>query len=355
MSNDAVTTAELKIRVPDTADEAMSPAWLTEALAPVGGGRKVASVEQTEFLRTTATKIRFKVTFDGSAEEHAFCLKGMLDMGEAGRNGGASCLREGDFYYKTAPKLKVRAAQCVVSVVDRDAVQGVMIMRDLIADGATFNSALDPFTADDAAATLEQLVQLHLGRDLLKTSPEITSRLPDLARSTWTPEPVLQELLDGPRGVNLSKPVLNAGRLIAGMKELAERDGKRPQFLVHGDAHAGNSFVTADGPGLIDWQVLQSAGWAIDVGYHLGAVLPTELAEKEERNLLNHYLDAMRGHGIEMPDSDEAWRQYCEALLYGYFMWAITRRVDPPIINQFVDRLGKAVTRNESHKLLDIS
>lgn len=348
-------TVELNIRVPETAESAMDPAWLGQALAVVGGGRKVTSVVQTEFLRTTATKIRFTVTFEGSDERHAFCLKGLLDVDERTKKGGASCLREGDFYYKLAPKLDVRVPECVVSVVDRKNTQGVMIMRDLIAKGATFNSALEPFTPDQAAATLEQIAKLHLGSHLLKTSPETKPRLGDLAQATYTPEPVLQELLDGPRGVNLSTPVKNAGRLIAGMKALAERDLSRPQFLVHGDAHAGNSYVTAEGPGLIDWQVLQAAGWAIDVAYHLGAVLPTEVAEREERNLLDHYLSVMRGHGVSMPDRDEAWLQYREAVLYGYFMWAITRRVDPSIIVQFTDRLGKAVMRHESHALLGIA
>lgn len=345
---------ELEIRVPTTAEAALDPAWLTEALASVSGGARVTSVEQTESLRTIATKIRFTVTFDGFPERHAFCLKGLLDVDERTKKGGATCVREGDFYYKLAPRLDVRVPECVVSVVDRKEMQGIIIMRDLIAGGAKFNSALEPFSADQAAATLEQIARLHLGSDLLKTSPEIQPRLPDLAQSTYTPQPVLQELLDGPRGVNLSRPVLDAGRLIAAMKSLAERDGKRPQFLVHGDTHAGNSFTTAEGPGLIDWQVLQAAGWAIDVAYHLGAVLPTELAEKEERNLLDHYLGVMRGFGAAMPDREEAWTQYREAVLYGYFMWAITRRVDPPIINQFVDRLGKAVTRHDSHKLLGI-
>ena len=54
----------------------------------------------------------------------------------------------------------------------------------------------------------------------------------------------------------------------------------RPQFLVHGDAHAGNIFRTDRGSGLIDWQVLQRGTWAIDVAYHLCAVLPVDLAER---------------------------------------------------------------------------
>jgi aminoglycoside phosphotransferase (APT) family kinase protein len=166
----------------------------------------------------------------------------------------------------------------------------------------------------------------------------------------------LQGLLDGPRGQGLDPATRSAGRLGAAMRALAARDAARPQFLVHGDAHAGNIFRTADGKtGLIDWQLLQRGGWALDVAYHLNAVLPTDVAERGERRLLGHYLELMRGHGCDVPGAEEAWRQYREAAIYGYYLWAITRRVDPPIIEMFTGRLGRAVERLESHALLGVA
>jgi hypothetical protein len=42
------------------------------------------------------------------------------------------------------------------------------------------------------------------------------------------------------------------------------------------------------------------------------------------------------------------------SVVYGYFLWAITRRVEPAIINVFVNRLGSAVTRHESYRLLGV-
>ena len=55
-----------------------------------------------------------------------------------------------------------------------------------------------------------------------------------------------------------------------------------------------------------------------------------------------------------MPGDEEAWTQYREGVAYGLFMWAITRRVDPPIIYRFTDRLGKAAMRHETFRLLGI-
>lgn len=341
--------------VATTLQQALDPEWLTGALSAISGGARVVHAETVEVIRTMATKVRFTVRFDGSDDVHAFCLKGFLDVGDAASQGGATTVLEADFYARIAPRVDVRVPDCVVALIDREAPLGVIIMRDLIADGARFCTAIEAFTADEAAESLEQIAALHAGRDLLNESPWITARVEQLANMRHISPEMLQEMLDGPRGEGLSRDVLSAERLVAGLRALAARDEAREQFLVHGDSHAGNIYRTAEGPGLIDWQLLQRGGWGFDVAYHVNAVLPVEVAASEERRLLGHYLGIMRGKGFAMPNDDEAWAQYREAVIYGYYLWAITRRVDPPIINLFVNRLGSAVTRLESHKLLGIA
>lgn len=347
--------AELSIRVPETRDQALDPAWLTQALASVSGGQKVTSVEEVEFIKTVATKIRFTATFDGDAGTQAFCIKGLLDADDMTKMGGMTCVLEGDFYAKLAPQLNVQVPEAVAVVTDREAKQSVLIMRDLIAGGGRFCSALEDFTVDDAASSLAQIANLHAGSNLLDSLPWVTPRIASLGRMPHMTPEILQGLLDGPRGDNLTPAVRNGARLIAGMQALGDKDATRPHFLVHGDSHAGNIFRTEKGSGVIDWQVLQRAGWAVDVAYHLCAVLPWELAEKEERKLLNHYLDLARGHGLTMPDEEEAWLQYRESVMYGYYMWGITRRVLPEITEKFTDRLGRAVMRHDSFALLGVA
>ena len=339
---------ELTIPVPVTLDEALAPEFLSKAL-----GRAVASVEVVELLKTVATKVRFAVTFaDGSKD--SYCLKGLLDVDEMTKLGGSTCVLEGDYYLKLAPQLNVQVPEAVTVVTDRQTQQSVLIMKDLIVAGGKFCSALDPFTADQAVESLQQIANLHAGSHLLKGAEWIRPRAAELARMQYMTAEVLQNLLDDPRGDNLSPAVRSGARLIEGMKALADVSEGRPQFLVHGDAHAGNIFRTGSGAGLIDWQVLQRGTWAIDVAYHLCAVLPVALAELEERRLLGLYLDMARGLGLTLPDEEQAWRQYREAVVYGYYMWGITRRVDPPIRIQFTDRLGRAVMRHGSFGLLGV-
>ncbi|RZK00316.1 MAG: aminoglycoside phosphotransferase family protein, partial [Novosphingobium sp.] len=149
--------AEPKLRVPDTREEALDPAWLSQALASVGQGAAVTSVEIVEVIKTVATKIRFKATFDGTAGTQDFCLKGLLDADEMTKMGGSTCVLEGDFYLKLAPKLDVQVPEAVAVVTDREAKQSVLLMRDVIAGGGRFCSALEAFTADDAASSLAQI------------------------------------------------------------------------------------------------------------------------------------------------------------------------------------------------------
>ncbi|WP_159978667.1 MULTISPECIES: aminoglycoside phosphotransferase family protein [unclassified Novosphingobium] len=339
------------ITVPATLAQALDPQWLALALADIAGGRAIAAVEQVELIRTVATKVRFAVIFD-DGERLGFCLKGLLDVDAMTARGGPTCVLEAEFYNKVAPTIAVRVPECSATVIDRENQQAVVIMRDLIADGAVFCSALDPFSADDAMESLGQLSLLHARSDFLGGADWIRPRAAELAQMSYVTPEALQELLDGPRGENLSPRVRSAANLAAAIKELARRDGARPQFMIHGDAHAGNVFRKAGGTGVIDWQLLQRGGWALDVAYHLNAVLPTEVAEAEERRLLVEYLGMMRSHGMAMPGVEDAWVQYREGVTYGYYLWSITRRVDPPIIVQFVDRLGKAVMRHDSFGLL---
>jgi aminoglycoside phosphotransferase (APT) family kinase protein len=345
----------MPLDVPATQARALDPEWLTKALAPVSGGAKVTGVEVVEVIRTMATKVRFAVTFAGSDARHSFCLKAFLDVDAATARGGSTTVKEADFYALIAPHIDVRVPDCIASIIDRGGEQGLIIMRDLIVDGAYFCSALEAFTAQQAAASLEQIARLHAGSPLLADAPWITRRVSELANMEHLTAAALQQLMDGPRSVGMDADVLSAERLIAGMRALAMRDATRPQFLVHGDAHAGNIYRTADGPGLIDWQLLQRGGWALDVAYHIAAVLPVEVAEVEERALLDHYLGVMRGLGCAVPDRETAWQQYREAAIYGYYLWAITRKVDAPIINLFFNRLGSSVARHDSHGLLGIA
>jgi aminoglycoside phosphotransferase (APT) family kinase protein len=338
-------------------DDVLSPEWLSAALAARYPSARVVSATVVETLTTIASKVRFRVEYeDGPAAElpTAFCVKGYF--APESRSRASIGQPEARFYRDLAPMLDVRVPPCVYTGIDPDTGHGLVIMSDLVAAGSVFLTALSPYTPDQAAATLDQLARLNaagwdgaLLRDARWLDPRLTSF------TNYVSVERLQDLLDDGRAATVAPAVRRADRLRAGFLALAARAATGPACLIHGDAHAGNLYLTPAGePGLIDWQMVQRGPWALDVAYHIGAVLAVPDRERCERDLLTHYLDCLRSHGVAAPAWPEAWQEYRRALVYGYLLWAMTQRVEEPITREFVTRLGKAVEAHGSFELLGV-
>jgi len=307
-------------------------------------------------VKAMAAKVRVAVTFEGISDKvYPICIKGFLDHDLGEGAGGETTLRESDFYAEIAPEITMETPPCASLVTDRENKRCILIMSDMIAAGTHFYNALEPLTVEQVAETLDQLARLHAHPELLDGKNWIPFNLGILAQQgsmhvTWER---IQELMHDERRGSLPDHIVNAANLKQGIEDLAARNNQLPRTILHGDVHPGNVYRTADGTlGFTDWQCLQSGHWSLDVAYHIASVLPVEVSEKEERNLLNHYLEALRSHGGEAPDREFAWMEYRCAPVYGYYQWSITQRVHPPITHQAFLRLGSAVDRHDSFKLL---
>lgn len=341
------------VAVPLSLQQALAPEWLAGALAPVSGGAAIHSVQLAEEIRGMASKLRIKVCFaDAPDRVHSFCLKAFLDAADDG--GGITTIREARFYRELAPHTRMRVPDCANAIIDSDAQRGILILDDLIAEGARFCSAREAFSAEQTAQGLEQIAYLHVAAGLLATASWLPCRIEQLATTTRFTVDQMQPLLDDPRGDGLSTRTRSAALLFAGIRALALRNAARPQTLLHGDCHPNNLYWTGDGPGFADWQLVQRGNWALDVAYHIAAVLPIATAEREERALLDHYLDVRRASGGATPDRDTAWDDYRAAQVYGYFHWAITRRVAADVTREMTQRLGAGVTRHDTYRLLGL-
>ncbi|MFJ9176170.1 phosphotransferase family protein [Streptomyces sp. NPDC102360] len=344
---------------PHDLDTALSPAWLTAVLRQRHSGVTVTATEVTERIETVATKVRFDVSYaNGAAPEgapRALCVKAYFNP--ATRQRGTS-RAEVDFYRLLAGSLPVRTPPCVHAEVDEETGHPLLLMHDLVATGHRFGDPLMGFGRDQAAGTLDQLAALHAATwDGAGQKVDLAAAFPPrLARLTGYMGPErLQAQLDDGRAPDVPAGVRRADRLLAAVNALAELSPAHPRCLVHGDVHTGNVYATADGsPGLIDWQVVQYGVWALDVGYHLAAVLDPDERARSERELLDHYLDRLAAHGGTPPGRDEAWWAYRAQLPYGFFLWGITRAVERPITERHTGRLAQAVAWHDSFGLLGV-
>ena len=150
---------------------------------------------------------------------------------------------------------------------------------------------------------------------------------------------------EGPIGSRVPEEVRDAERLVDAIGRLGgDLERARPRCLLHGDAHVGNLYLDASGqPCLVDWQLVQGGPWYLDVGYHIASTVGVEDRRRSERDLLAHYLERLAAEGGEVPPWDEAWRSIGVGMLYGFFLWAITLKVAPPITTVMLERLGTAV------------
>ena len=68
----------------------------------------------------------------------------------------------------------------------------------------------------------------------------------------------------------------------------------RPQTLLHGDPHIGNTYVLPDDEvGFLDWQMVRRGNWSLDLGYFLQGAFTIEDRRRSERELLDEYRGAL--------------------------------------------------------------
>lgn len=340
--------------------EVLSPEWLTQALSRAYPGVKVAAVTVVETIVTMATKVRFTVDYASGASAdtpRAFCVKGLFGDHVAMMRAARSSEAEIFFYRECVQHLTLRTARVVYAELAAEGAYGILIMRDEVAAGARFLNALTPYTPEQAASSLDQLAQMHAatwrGRQL-ERFPWLKSRVDNFIKSPVMSMAELQALMDGDRGEPLKREFRDAERITRGLASLRQRTAPEDECMVHGDCHAGNVFEDARGATLIDWQVVQRSSWAVDVAYHLGSSLSPEDREQSERQLLDTYLDRLRSLGVEPPERAKAWDEYRAHMAYGFYLWAITRKVIPAQTNELVRRLGLAVTSLGSFELLGV-
>jgi hypothetical protein len=348
-------TAATRVHVPDTLEEVLTPAWLDQALGQRFPHVKVTQVTPGPVVSRVSTNARFHVECEGAMPPglaHDLCVKGYFtDWSETAALSRTAGEPEARFYRDLSTSSGVRTLRSVYADIDPSTRHGVVITEDVAAAGATFLDALSDYTPDQAAASLEQYAVLH-GR---------TWESDELAQSWLSPRVEstlkvrgLREIrgnFEGPIGSRVPEEVRDAERLVEAIRRLAAAvPAARPRCLLHGDAHVGNLYLDASGqPCLVDWQLVQAGPWYLDVGYHLACAVGVEDRRSSERDLLGHYLDRLGAEGGEVPSWDEAWQSIRVGMLYGFFLWAITLKVAPPITTVMLERLGTAVADHDAY------
>ena len=316
----------------------------------------VTDVTPGPIVERVSTNARFKIEGDiPDGLPPALCAKGYFSEAGAGQSPGQRA--RGGFYRDLAHPIGVRTLNSVWADIDPATDHGVVITQDAVEAGAVFCDALDVCTVERVADQLGEFAKLHA---YAWEQPEIVTAQPGAgAAAAVHPERAWaegdQRQLRRPQRRRRARR--HAHRAGASSTRTATwprtRRGRAGRSRTATRTWATRS-STAQGRGcLLDWQVTQFAPWWIDVGYHIASALEPDVRAANERDLLQHYLDALGAAGVTtVPSWDDAWDGYRKGVVHGFFLWGITVYVRPEVIAQLLRRLGTAADELGSYELL---
>ena len=346
----------------------ITPDWLTRALCTRAPGVSVRGVEVVNQINGTSTKIRLR-----------------LDMDEAGRAAGIPelVILKGGFESHSRAMAhrhdsEVRGYRDVYSVVDlptpacyfadydEEREQGIVIMEDLVASGVTFCSALRPDSFEAVARRLSALAKFH-AQTWTQAGGEAKTRWAMLRdgqsylreyMNLYLDKPEeWQRFVSSPRGAATSVRFHDLQRMIAAFDRLTELSVALPKCINHGDTHSNNLFVFPDGtPGFFD----SLPGWGPamkEVSYHVTCALDTADRRRWDHALVQHYLDELRGHGVDAPGFDAAMKQFGQFLLNGHIIFLVNESFyQPEAVNTaYTARFSAAMIEHDTLGLLGVA
>ena len=270
----------------------LDPRWLAEALDVVGGDDRIVGVEQVWPLPDGGREGPLRrVRGQGAASAAMPCARKRTST-----TGSTRCSPRRTSTETCGPAWR-SGRRGPTTGIDEAANRGLIVMDDVMALGGRFLDAHEPYS-------------LATCRDALSRSPSSTpahgaARRTGLARApasrAWPPcsPPTRSRTCSTTVGAPICRPPCATPTLQAAMRRTAE---VAPTCVLHGDTHSGNAYLDRDGRVCwLDWQITQRGHWSIDVSYHLGTVLDAETRRAHEAHLLRHYLDELRGHGVDPP------------------------------------------------------
>jgi hypothetical protein len=308
-----------------TSLDGITAEWLTDALSLGSPGTAARSVEVESVIWGTATKVFLRVEYDEQPADGppaALCLKGGFD--DTMRSiAGIGYQVEARFYRDVAGLLGNSVPRHWFAAEDAAGNQGLVLVDDLRAVGATFGGPQVHYDVDQVAQGLTTLANVHgatwnrrgVGSlDWLTVGSMLFRPVVDsfLTPAHW------DAYMDLPQTAAFDAALRDRDRVERAVHELWAADDAEVLSVSHGDPHVGNTYVLDDRvPRFLDWQTTCLAPWSDDVAYFLVGALDVEDRRKHEEDLLRHYLDALAAAGGEAPSYSAAWDAYRRHHLHG--------------------------------------
>jgi hypothetical protein len=316
----------------DIADtpEAMTPAWLTEALRRSGCLRDgtVTAVELRP-IGTGQMSDSFRVTLRYAGGDGPATMIAKLPAADETSRATAVSLHNYEnevlFYEQLAPHLAIHTPAVYYADIEPGTPHFVLLLEDMAP--ASAGDQLLGCSVDEARVAVDELVGLHAPRWGDPALASLDWLAGDRAERRDFLLVLLPQLWDGfcqRYGGVFGRDVSAAGGAL--FDELAGYLGAdtEPWTIVHGDYRLDNLLFDPT-PGhrpvtVVDWQTCAIGPGLNDVAYFIGAgLLSAERAAVEEQ-LVRSYHDGLLASGVQDYDWERCWRDYRRGTWSGVIM-----------------------------------
>ncbi|MDE2597189.1 MAG: phosphotransferase [Sphingomonadales bacterium] len=220
-----------------------------------------------------------------------------------------------------------------LAVPDYPRLDFLLVMEDITLRGGDPRDATRPLTPAQVASGLEELAKVHRifwglsarsHRGLGWVKPWAVSKGWTMGLGKRIPIGLERTAGKLPGGID----ALSGDAVLEYWTRYVRSLSQGPHTLLHGDAHIGNCYVLpGDKVGWLDWQVVRRGNWSQDLGYFLVGALTEADRRAHERELVEHYRQAL-DLGANTPSPEEVWHRYRLSPAYGLAIWLSTLGTD---------------------------
>jgi hypothetical protein len=317
------------------AREQINADWLTRTLRRRYPGVVALHFQETEFINTHTSKLRFRVGWNDEGARAGLpahmCIK--MNLTGAWNRTDIHAL-EARFYHFLAAEMQVPTAKCYYADWEDDGSgHGLVVLEDLYHRGGRFGHTTDQPSVEDVCRMLEGLALLH---GSLWESPKLDSY-------RWL-QTSMDTMVDNEQGRmlwsyfedNLKRAEFRAltprhilkdpHRVEHAYDKLVARERalSGPRCVIVGDCHPGNTYLLSNGERLwLDWQLVRRGRPWRDLTYLLIGSLSVDDRRRHQRELLEFYRDRLvRTGAARVSSAEEIYEQFRVWAVYGVIVWA---------------------------------
>ena len=306
--------------IPIVGPDAVTPAWMTQALRSAGVDARVSAVAGRKIgTGQVGESVRFTLSYASAPADAPTTVVGKFPSPDPDSRavgvGLGNYIREVRFYLDLAAGAGVTTPKCLFADVDPATSDFVLLMEDLAP--AAPGDQLRGVSVAEAELVLEEAAKLHASH----WGDRSLDHLPWVSDSAAAPKGVdgdgVRDLWSGfldRYGERVTPRCRMIGKAISDGYEVFKNGRDGPRCMIHSDFRPDNMmFGTPDGGypvAVVDWQSYGLGCCMADVSYFMAGALSAQERRVHEERLLRGYHASLVRLGVEDYGFERLWRDY---------------------------------------------